>query len=62
MTETIQPTCEQIQEAREIFGPETVTLALMVVKMSDPDGAYTMLEDQGEDDAAEAVAFLYFPD
>jgi hypothetical protein len=31
-----------------------------VVAMSDADGAYTMFEDQGMFEFAEAVEFLYF--
>jgi len=52
----------KIQEAVALFGEETVALAMELVAMSDADGAYTMLEDLGQFEAAEAVEFLYFGD
>lgn len=51
---------EKIQEATALFGEEAVTTAVELVSMSDPDGAYTHLEDMGEFTAAEAVEFIYF--
>jgi hypothetical protein len=51
---------EKIQEAKTLFGEEAVTTAIELVAMSDPDGAYTHLEDMGEFEAAEAVEFIYF--
>lgn len=54
------PTKEKIQEAKAQFGEEAVNLATELVSMSDADGAYTMLEDLGQFEAAEAVEFLYF--
>jgi len=60
MPETTQPNPELIQEAREIFGKRAVSLAMEIVEISDADGAYSMLQDQGEEDAADAVEFLYF--
>jgi len=56
------PDKHKINEAIETFGPMAVELALALVAISDPDGAYTHLEDMGEYEAAEAVGFLYFPD
>jgi len=50
----------KIQEAIEMFGEEPVSLAMELVAMSDADGAYTMLEDMGQFEAAQAVEFLYF--
>ena len=58
--ETKQPTAEMLKEAREIFGKHAVSLALEIVALCDPDGAFTMLEDEGEEDAAAAVEFLFF--
>jgi len=53
-------TQEAINEAIEIFGEDVVCLAMEVVALSDPDGAYTMFEDTGQFECAEAVEFLYF--
>ena len=53
-------TQEAIDEAKELFGEDVVFQAMEVVAMSDPDGAYTMFEDQGMFEFAEAVEFLYF--
>jgi len=55
-----RPAEEKIAEAREIFGDDAVYLALEMVSMSDPDGAYTHLEDMGQFEASEALAFMYF--
>jgi len=51
---------EAIDEAIAIWGQDAVYQAMEVVAMSDPDGAYTMLEDMGFLDQAEVVEFLYF--
>lgn len=51
---------QRIQEAKTLFGEEAVNAAIQLVVMSDPDGAYTHLEDMGEFKAAEAVEFIYF--
>jgi hypothetical protein len=51
---------ERIQEAIEAVGEEAVNLAITLVEVSDPDGAYTTLQDMGEFDAAEAVEIIYF--
>jgi len=53
-------TQEAINEAIKIWGADAVYQAMEVVAMSDPDGAYTMLEDIGLFDQAEVVEFLYF--
>ena len=51
---------ERIQEAIEAVGAEAVNLAITLVSVSDPDGAYTHLQDMGEFEAAEAVEIIYF--
>ena len=51
---------ERIQEAIECVGAEAVSLALTIVSVSDPDGAYTHLQDMGEFEAAEAIEIIYF--
>jgi hypothetical protein len=53
---------QAIQDAVEQFGETAVALAMEMVAISDPDGAYIHLEDMGEFAAAEAVEFLYFGD
>lgn len=53
-------TQELVDEAIKIFGEAVVYQAMEVVAMSDPDGAYTMFEDVGQFEMAEAVEFLYF--
>ena len=53
-------TQEAVNEAIEIFGEDAVYQAMEVVAMSDADGAYTMFEDMGMFECAEAVEFLYF--
>lgn len=39
---------------------EKIQLAIKIAQVSDPDGAYTHLEDMGEPEAAEAVQAIYF--
>lgn len=39
---------------------DKVELAIEITRMSDADGAYTHLQDMGEDEAAEAVEAIYF--
>lgn len=51
---------DRIQEAIEAVGAEAVNLALTLVSVSDPDGAYTHLQDMGEFEAAEAIEIIYF--
>jgi hypothetical protein len=53
-------TQEVVDEAIKIFGEDVVYQAMEVVAMSDPDGAYSMFEDLGQFEMAEAVEFLYF--
>jgi len=53
-------TQEAIDQAVKLFGEDAVYQAMEVVAMSDPDGAWTMLEDTGQFEIAEAVEFLYF--
>jgi hypothetical protein len=53
-------TQEVVDEAVKLFGEDAVYQAMEVVAMSDPDGAYTMFEDNGMFEMAEAVEFLYF--
>ena len=52
----------KVAEAIALFGADVVSFVLMIVDLIDPDGAYTTLQDNGNDDAAECVAFLYFED
>jgi hypothetical protein len=53
-------TQEKIDAAIAQFGEDAVYQAMEVVAMSDADGAYTMFEDMGMFECAEAVEFLYF--
>ena len=53
-------TQEKIAAAIAQFGKDAVYQAMEVVAMSDADGAYTMFEDMGMFECAEAVEFLYF--
>jgi len=53
-------TQEKIDAAIAQFGKDAVFQAMEVVAMSDADGAYTMFEDLGMFECAEAVEFLYF--
>jgi len=53
-------TQEKIDAAIAQFGEDAVYQAMEVVAMSDADGAYTMFEDLGMFECAEAVEFLYF--
>lgn len=51
---------EIINNAIEQYGGELVSRALDIVYMSDPDSAYTMLEDQGMHEEAEVVYSIFF--
>lgn len=51
---------QKLDWAIKEWGSEAVQLALDLVAVSDPDGAYVLLEDHGHFDAAEVVEFLYF--
>lgn len=42
------------------LSPESVRMAIQIVKISDPDGAYSHLQDMGEEEAAEAVEAIWF--
>ena len=53
-------TQDMIDAAIAQFGEDAVFQAMEVVAMSDADGAYTMFEDIGMFECAEAVEFLYF--
>lgn len=53
-------TKELLIEANELYGFEVVFECLLVVEVSDPDGAYSHFEDMGMYDHAECVEFLYF--
>ena len=53
-------TQDKIDAAIAQFGEDVVYQAMEVVAMSDADGAYTMFEDMGMFECAEAVEFLYF--
>ena len=53
-------TQEKIDAAIAQFGEDAVYLAMEVVAMSDADGAWSMFEDMGQFECAEAVEFLYF--
>lgn len=53
-------TQDKIDAAIAQYGEDAVFQAMEVVAMSDADGAYTMFEDMGMFECAEAVEFLYF--
>jgi hypothetical protein len=53
-------TQEAIDEAKKNWGEDVVYQAMEIVAMSDPDGAYSMCEDTGQFEIAEAIEFLYF--
>ena len=53
-------TQEAIDQAIKRFGSDAVYQAVELVALSDPDGAYTMCEDTGQFEIAEAIEFLYF--
>lgn len=53
-------TQEAIDQAKERFGESAVYQAIELVALTDPDSAYTMCEDTGQFDIAEAIEFLYF--
>jgi len=54
-------TSEKIQKLKKAgYGEDKIYLALMIAEISDPDFAYTSLEDIGEFEAAEIIEYLYF--
>ena len=44
----------------ETFDGLTTDDIEMIVELADPDGAYSLLEDQGKFDAAEYISEKYF--
>lgn len=46
----------------EFYGRERYDLARMMVKMSDPDGAWAEAMDQGLEDVAELIEELFMED
>jgi hypothetical protein len=53
-------TQELIDAAIAEFGAAAVHQAVELVAFSDADGAYTVCEDTGQFEIAEAIEFLYF--
>jgi hypothetical protein len=53
---------EKIQKAKEEFDPEIVSVVIEMVAMADPDGAYSIFEDNSMWDHAEIVSMIYFKD
>jgi hypothetical protein len=51
---------ELLTEAEAVFGAEVVETVVSLVEMSDPDGAWALFQDQGMDEHAECVEFIYF--
>lgn len=51
---------QRISQAVSEFGEEIVSVAIEMVKMADPDGAYSIFEDNGMYEHAEAVSLIYF--
>jgi hypothetical protein len=49
-----------LTEAEEIFGADVVETVVALVETSDPDGAWSLFKDQGMDEHAECVEFIYF--
>jgi hypothetical protein len=53
---------EKIQQAKQEFDPEIVSVVIEMVAMADPDGAYSIFEDNSMWDHAEIVSMIYFED
>jgi hypothetical protein len=51
---------EKIQQVKEEFGPEIVSVVVEMVAMADPDGAYSIFEDNSMWDHAQIVSTIYF--
>ena len=51
---------EKIEEANEIFGKNIVNEVIQLVELFEPDGIYTMFEDEGMEDHVSCIEFLYF--
>ena len=53
---------EKVQHAKKEFGDEMVDVAIEMAAMADPDGAYTIFEDNSMWDHAQIVSMIYFED
>jgi len=53
-------TKELIQQARQYFGDDVVIEVVSLVRMSDPDGVWSLYQDMGMEDHVECVEMLYF--
>lgn len=51
---------QDLELAINTFGREVVDFVISIVSLSDPDGAYTALEDAGMFEHAECVELLFF--
>lgn len=51
---------KKVESAIELFGSDIVHEVIMLVELSDPDGVYSMMEDIGKYEHAEAVSEIYF--
>ena len=54
------PKSAVLTEAEEIFGASVVETVVAMVEISDPDGAWAGFRDQGMDEHADCVEFIYF--
>ena len=54
------PKSELLTEAEAVFGAEVVEHVVLIVEMTDPDGAWSQFRDLGMDVHAECVEFIYF--
>ena len=50
----------KIEDAITCYGPHIVNNVLEIVNISDPDGAYTLFEDQGMWDHADCIEMIFF--
>lgn len=55
----MKPTQEMIKAAIKEFGRDVVSQSIMMVELTDSDGAYTDFEDLGMSAHAECVYMLY---
>lgn len=51
---------ERIEEARTVFGDDTVDMVIAMVQVADPDGAWAGFMDQNMEEEADCVEFIYF--
>lgn len=51
---------ELVEEAKKLFGSEIVAEVIDMVGLADPDCVYAHYEDEGMDNHAECLEFLYF--